>query len=273
MSELLTPPIDPWYVDKLIKQLLPLVKQASSKVMEIYQQDADFAVDYKEDKSPITKADILSHEIITDGLLQITPDIPIVSEEAGENTNRKNLKSRTFWVVDPIDGTKEFINKNGQFTIGIALIVNNKPMFGIVVAPAKSEIYYGGPGFGSFVIKETGEVETLLVAKEPTGIIMVSKSHTSEPTDAYIKEKYPSAQLADMGSMLKFIEVARGRADAHPRLGTTMKIWDIAPGHAIVEGAGGYVSTPRGRPLDYQPSNFQVPSFVASRELIKSTVL
>lgn len=245
--------------------LMPIIAEASAAVMEIYNNPGSTSIELKADTSPVTNADYAVHHIVTECLGRITPDIPVVSEEGDVAANQRNVQSSAFWVLDPLDGTKEFIKQNGQFTICIALVKNDKPVFGIVAAPALNEIYYGGLSIGSYVVRADGTAQELHVTTEPTGIIYGSISHPNSETSAYIAKHYPNALIKEYGSQLKFAMVASGSGDAYPRLNTTMRIWDVAAGHAIVEGAGGTVTRPDGTPISYKSPNYLAGDFVASR--------
>lgn len=253
---------------KYIKPLLPIINQANEAILTIYDKPELTSISYKEDSSPLTNADKAAHIIIGHGLTAAFPNIPIISEEADEQTNLVSLQSDEFWVVDPLDGTKEFIKHNGQFTVCIALIKSGKPIFGVVSVPALKKIYYGGAGTGSYVIDANGVERTIKVAAIPTGVVFGSVSYPNAQTNDYIKRHYPNATIQEYGSQLKLVKIAEGLGDAYPRLGTTMRIWDVAAGHAILEGAGGKLIRPDGSIIDYSKPplpGFYAGDFVASR--------
>jgi 3'(2'), 5'-bisphosphate nucleotidase len=246
-------------------ELLPIVKEADKAILEIYNNPEHTTVDYKDDQSPVTNADKSAHEIIINGLKQVFPGMPIISEEADHKDNQASLNSNEFWVVDPLDGTKEFIKHNGQFTVCIALVRLGKPIFGIVSAPVLGDIYYGGPASGSFLLQKDGTETAITVANKATDIVFGSVSHPSTETSEYITKNYPNARIQEYGSQLKIVKIASGEGDAYPRMGTTMRIWDVAAGHAILEGAGGKLTRPDGGLIDYRIADFYIGDFVAKR--------
>lgn len=242
--------------------LLSVVADASDAVMEIY--DADSAVvQIKEDNTPLTQADLASHDIISAGLARLFPDIPVISEEGDKTENVSYLQSDAFWLVDPIDGTKEFIKRTDQFTICLALVVDGKPIFGIVAAPALDTVYYGGPSLGSFKIVGDQPAQQIHVSEQKLGIILGSRLHFDEATAAHIAEHYPDSKIEHVGSQLKLPYIAEGKADAYPRANSPLHLWDLAPGHAIVAGAGGTVTKPDGSPLNYRDESTKIGDFLA----------
>lgn len=241
--------------------LLDLVATADQAVMQFYSTDIE--VEVKSDASPITQADRVSHDILTRGLAELYPDIPVISEEGDEVANAKNVTGDAFWLVDPIDGTKEFIAHNGQFTVCVALIEDGRPTFGIISAPALGVTYYGGPEFGSFKKLADGTIEQLAEIAVANHVLLASRSHNSPQTTAYIEQHYPDYTVDQIGSQLKFTYVAEGNAEVYPRLGHTMKIWDVAAGHAILRGMGGDVTRPDGSPIDYRQPDLLVGDFIA----------
>ena len=217
--------------------LIELARLAGQKIMEIYEKD--FSVFEKEDQSPLTEADLTSHQTIVNRLAEITPDIPVLSEESANEELQNRMSWDRYWLIDPLDGTKEFIKKNGEFTVNIALIESHAPSFGVVYAPALDIIYYGGREIGSFKeIGEEGAVE-IRTKKSTSGTMKIvgSRSHQSEEFKKFI-ENYPNADIISMGSSLKICLVAEGGADLYPRLGPTSE-WDTAAAQAVLEGAGG----------------------------------
>jgi 3'(2'), 5'-bisphosphate nucleotidase len=241
--------------------LLEILKAASHAIMRIYKANTTKVIN-KEDGSPLTQADTAAHTIITSGLARIFPHIPVVSEEGDSTANAKMVQSDIFWLVDPLDGTKEFIKRNGQFTVCIGLIEHGVPTFGLVSAPAPGQTWYGGPGYGSFKVTHKG-VRPIHVAAQKTNIVLGSLTHPSPETDLYIASHYPNAQVTEIGSQLKFTHVAQGQADAYPRIGAPLKLWDVAAGHAIVTGAGGSVTRPDGSALNYNMPSMLIGDFVA----------
>lgn len=250
-----------------IAALIKLVRMAGGAAMAFYGPDPEITI--KEDKTPVTDADRASHEIILSGLNKHFPGIPVVSEEGEIPPRAARATWNLFWLVDPLDGTKEFINRNGEFTVNVALIEGARPVFGIVSAPALGVTYMGGPVRGSCKITgETGEPIAARVSRRDakTGLTVVkSRSHPSEKLEAYLAGKNITGQM-DVGSSLKFCMVAEGRADLYARFGPTME-WDTAAGHAVLLGAGGRVITPGGYPLAYNKEDLRNGPFIADNGL------
>ncbi len=249
-------------IQKNLKELLAVVDEAGQAIMEIYNANSAI-VEWKEDNTPLTQADIASHNILIGGLGRLFPDIPVVSEEGDKEVSVNYLNKDLFWLIDPIDGTKEFINRTEEFTICLALVKDGLPVFGIVDAPALHVTYYGGPEMGSFKMVSGEEPQQIHVSKEKLGIIMGSRLHYDEQTAAYIAEHYKGATVEHVGSQLKLPYIAEGRADAYPRMISPLSLWDLAPGQAIVEGAGGTVTKPDGSPLNYRDTSFKIGDFLA----------
>lgn len=249
---------------KRLEKLLEVVHEADNAVLDVYNSNSA-KVQTKTDNTPVTQADIASHEILTHGLKRLFSSIPTVSEEGDMAENRKTIKADCFWLIDPLDGTKEFIARKEHFTICVALIENNHPSFGIVSAPALGVTYYGGRELGSFKKIGSGDTVPIHVSSKGLGIVVSSRSAFNEHTKRYIDEHYPDAEILAVGSQLKLPYVAEGKADAYPRIGQSLHLWDLAAGQAILEGADGTVKKPDGSPIDYHSHNLQVGDFVASR--------
>ncbi|MCX2744616.1 3'(2'),5'-bisphosphate nucleotidase CysQ [Mangrovivirga sp. M17] len=225
--------------NKVKEQLTEIVKSAGEAIMEVYRLD-DFSnvVDFKADDSPLTQADKSANEVITKKLKEYFPDIPILSEEGRSIPYEERKDWNEFWLVDPLDGTKEFIKRNGQFTVNIALIRDNYPALGIVYTPVTDIVYYGDAE-GAYKIKN-GETSSLIVNNKPSDRIAVrSASHASEEEEDVLNS-YDCKNSISIGSSLKFCMVAEGRADLYYRHGPTME-WDTGAGQAVVEAAGGHV--------------------------------
>ncbi|GGY76237.1 3'(2'),5'-bisphosphate nucleotidase CysQ [Marinobacter zhanjiangensis] len=247
--------------ESLLDKLLEIADSASEKVMAIYQ--TDFQVETKEDNSPITEADIASHHAIVDGLKALTPDIPILSEESANAPWEERKSWDRFWLVDPIDGTKEFTNRTGEFTVNIALIENGEPVMGVVTAPALNEAYWGIKGQGAWKREADGSTRKLQVVNPPEAIRAVaSKSHLNQETSNFINQ-LGNHELVQAGSSLKFCRIAEGEADIYPRLGPTCE-WDTGAAHAVLVAAGGKVTQLDGTPLAYGKEDVLNPNFVAS---------
>lgn len=257
-------------LDKIdVKKIIEIAEAAGKEIMHIYDTD-DFAITDKSDKSPLTKADKAGNAVIVEALQKNYPDIPIISEENKmiEYADRKNWEY--FWLVDPLDGTKEFIKKNGEFTVNIALIRNGKPVMGVVGIPAKNQMYYAVENKGAFKIDENGNETKLHIneLKENEIALIGSRSHPSPEFDAYLKDmesKYATVNFVPAGSSLKFCLVAEGKADIYPRLGPTME-WDTAAGHALVLEAGARVKIyGEDRDLQYNKENLLNPFFIVEK--------
>lgn len=243
--------------------------EAGKKIMEIHTDG--FEVDYKDDKSPVTIADEAAEKIILRDLKKITPEIPIIAEESASAGNIPEVDN-IFWLVDPLDGTKEFIAKRKEFTVNIALIENGRPTFGIVYAPALDTLYVAKNSHSAILQKvsnlETlGEEQIIKVRDIPaSGISAVaSKSHRDEETNAILK-KYNVTDILSIGSSLKFCLLAEGRADFYPRFGPTME-WDTAAGHAVLIAAGGSIVHPDGSEYLYNKPDFRNGPFIATGKM------
>lgn len=240
-------------LDKFVTPLTETMIRAGDVVMEVYE--TDFEVYGKADQSPVTEADRRGEEIITAALLEMAPDIPVVGEEAKSEGNCPDISGGTFWLVDPLDGTKEFIKKGGDFTVNIGLIKDGHPILGFVLAPAQNKLYWGIVGKGAWIADVVaGEAVNIReISARPSDkdnlVIVASKSHRSSELEAYL-ENFPGAENVSIGSSLKLCLLATGEADLYPRLGPTCE-WDTAAAHAVLLAAGGTVETPEGTPLTY----------------------
>ncbi|MEP3689143.1 MAG: 3'(2'),5'-bisphosphate nucleotidase CysQ [Sulfitobacter dubius] len=252
--------------EKLVAEMRRLALEAGDKIMEIYGQD-DFEVKSKSDDSPVTAADEAADAIISEGLRRAFPDMMLVTEEQSVT---HTAKGDTFLIVDPLDGTKEFVHRRGDFTVNIALVEGGVPTRGVVYAPAKSRMFFtqaDGQSVeetGDFAKDQLGETKAISVSDPDNSALMVvaSKSHRDQATDDYIG-KYGVRDMTSAGSSLKFCLVATGEADLYPRLGRTME-WDTAAGHAVLNGAGGdVVRFDDLTPLTYGKEDFANPFFIA----------
>lgn len=251
----------------LVETMRTLALEAGDAIMDIYGQD-DFSIESKSDDSPVTAADKAADEIIAKGLSAAFPDVMLVTEEQAAS---HSLTGETFLIVDPLDGTKEFIHRRGDFTVNIALVENGVPTFGVVFAPAKERMFFtladgsSVEEHGPFDKNAVGQTTKISVSKSDNNglLVVASKSHRDEATDSYIK-KYSVADMKSAGSSLKFCLVATGEADVYPRLGRTME-WDTAAGHAVLSGAGGTVLRFDDQtPLKYGKDGFANPFFIAT---------
>ena len=233
----------------LLSGLVQLSHRAGDAIMEIYQRDFD--VTTKADDSPLTQADLASHDVITRALAVLTPDIPILSEESGDIGPAERLSWSRYWLIDPLDGTKEFINRNGEFTVNIALIDEHRPRLGIVHVPVRQKTYFGVVGEGAW-LQNGSEPARRIHTRRPAAdipVVVGSRSHANPALKACLAP-IGAHDMISMGSSLKFCLVAEGAADLYPRLGPTSE-WDTAAAQALVEAAGGQVVTLDGVPLAY----------------------
>ena len=246
---------------RLLEALVPIVRAAGAVVMDLYR--TDFAVRGKDDASPVTEADERAEALIVPALETLLPGVPVAAEEAVA-AGRLPALGRRFWLVDPLDGTKEFIGRNGEFTVNIALVEDGEPVLGTVFAPAIERLFLGATGVGAFVEQDGHRRPIRCRAVAPAGLTVVaSRSHgDAAALDAFLGGRRVAA-LTNAGSSLKLCLVAAGEADLYPRLGRTME-WDIAAGHAVLAAAGGRVLTLAGEPLRYGKPGLDNPHFVAS---------
>jgi 3'(2'), 5'-bisphosphate nucleotidase len=249
--------------------LADLALAAGREIMTIYANPVIARV--KSDLTPVTEADEAAEKIILTGLKRLDPAIPIISEEAAAAGVIPNIAER-FYLVDPLDGTKEFLNRNGEFTVNIALIERSAPAAGIVLAPALGRIFCGEAGLGAFEARIEAETDAAsfawraLQARKASiqgPVVVASRSHRDERTEAYLK-CLKVQKIVSAGSSLKFCLVASGEADLYPRFGRTME-WDTAAGHAVLTAAGGHVEVESGEPLTYGKAarGYDNPAFIA----------
>jgi len=249
--------------EQLISSTVEIAKEAGMAITEIYNSDFDYQL--KKDLSPITAADNLSHNIITERLKTLTPKIPILSEENCNIPYKIRSQWTQYWLVDPLDGTKEFIKKNGDFTVNIALIDNNKTVFGVIHIPVSNETYWGSKGNGSFYANENNDVKQIYVSDNHHNPIrlVASRSHPSEILNDLL-EKIIDYEIIEVGSSIKFCLIASGQADCYPRFGPTSE-WDTAAGEAIVSYAGGRVVNTNGDSMNYNvKEDYLNPNFIVS---------
>lgn len=249
-----------------IHSILDIAKNAGEKILSVYDA-SDFSVKLKSDHSPLTRADILSHNIIESNLMKLYPNIPIISEESSKKVTYKKRKDwKIFWLVDPLDGTKDFLKKNDQFTVNIALIVNNQPHLGVVYAPALHLLYFAEKGKGAY--KQVDNKKIILKSSslnEDKIRIVVSNSHLSKETKYFIEnlqQNNRSIETVSVGSSLKFCWLAEGNADIYPRLGPTME-WDTAAGQCIaMEANKEVIDFKKGSLLQYNKMDLKNPWFI-----------
>jgi 3'(2'), 5'-bisphosphate nucleotidase len=232
----------------LAQALMPVVERASSAIMQIY--DGAFAVQRKDDNSPLTLADLESQRVIIEGLKRLTPEIPVLSEESAAAPWAERQTWSELWVVDPLDGTREFVKRNGEFTINIALIVQHEPVLGVVCAPAQRVTYWGMAGDGAFMRAHDAATRPIHIAPPQRPVrVLGSRSHASAQTAAYLARLGPHV-VSGVGSSLKFCLLAEGKADLYIRFGATSE-WDTAAGQAVLEAAGGHVTRMDGHRMRY----------------------
>jgi 3'(2'), 5'-bisphosphate nucleotidase len=245
-----------------IDLVVEIAKCAGRKILDIYQKN-DFEKSSKLDNSPVTEADLMAHDIIVNKLGKLTPTIPILSEESALTPWVERKKWQKYWLIDPLDGTKEFIKRNGEFTVNIALIYKNTPILGVVHAPVLGETWVGAKGKQAYKIKNNKRltIRTLPHKDGELWRVVGSRSHVSKSFQKYL-ESMGDHQLISMGSSLKFCIVAEGGAHIYPRLGNTSE-WDTAAAHAVVNAAGGEVLNIDGKPLLYNTEeSIRNPHFI-----------
>ena len=229
--------------------VIALARAAAAEILTVYE--SAFAIEHKDDRSPLTAADLASHRCIVAGLQALTPHIPVLSEESKDLDIASRREWSTFWLVDPLDGTREFIKRNGEFTVNIALIEDGVATWGVIQQPVTGALWHGGAGVGAF-IREGDAGDVAIHTRKPAAAplrIAASRSHRDHRTQAVL-DALPGSEVVGCGSSLKFCRIADGGIDLYPRFGPTSE-WDTAAGQAILEGAGGAVLDPRGRPFRY----------------------
>jgi len=244
-------PVAPLNLESLLESVRAISGQAAKKILEIY--DSEFAVAVKDDRSPLTQADLASHKTICEGLQQLTPEIPILSEESKSLPYSVRSQWSRYWLVDPLDGTKEFIKRNGEFTVNIALIEGHGVALGVVFVPVTQVCYFAARGVGAFKLEPgAGSVKRIQTRKvDPRSFVVCgSRSHGSEAVQDLIRQLPGEVEFISQGSSLKLCLVAEGRADVYPRFGLTSE-WDTAAAQCVVEQAGGIVVDVGFRPLAY----------------------
>ena len=251
----------------LIEQLIEISKEAGKAILEVYNTDFDYQL--KEDLSPLTKADTLSNIIICERLKALTPNTPILSEENSDIPFNIRSVWKQYWLVDPLDGTKEFIKRNGEFTVNIALIENNIPIFGVIHAPVLQQTFWGSESQGSFYENQNTEINKITISSnvdDPLRVV-VSRSHPSPDLTDWL-DRNETHKINYVGSSLKFCLIAKGEADYYPRFGPTSE-WDTAAGQSILEYSGGIVTSLDGSKIKYNTkSDYINPNFLAHNNRI-----
>lgn len=249
-------------VARLLPKVRTIAHEAGQVILRFYNGGIDAAT--KVDGSPVTQADIAAEHVITPALHHIAPGVPVVAEEATAAGHKPDISGGRFWLVDPLDGTKEFISRNGEFTVNIALIENGKPVLGVVYAPATGDLFAAaGPGTAVHWVEGRHDYPIQVRKPPDEGLTVVaSRSHGSgDEIDGFLSH-YSVKDRINCGSSLKFCTVAMGKADLYPRFGPTSE-WDTAAGHAVLVGAGGRVEQPDGTPLLYGKADILNPNFIA----------
>ena len=248
-------------ISEYLDPVCAIAKRAGEAILKIY--DSDFDVHDKADGSPLTAADQAAHHTIVEGLKKLTPDVPVLSEEASDIAYEERAKWPRYWLVDPLDGTKEFVKRNGEFTVNIAFIDGDRPILGVVYVPVTGVMYCACEGLGAFKID--GDEKSQIEVKPYKGNkarVVASRSHASEALQKFL-DAVGDVETISMGSSLKLCLVAEGAADVYPRLGPTSE-WDTAAAQAVVEVAGGKVTDLNGDPLRYNKENILNPWFIVS---------
>lgn len=246
----------------LRQSIIEIARLAGAAILHVYHAN-DLGVEIKSDDSPLTRADIASHKIIVNALAKLDPELPVLSEESSQDEVAQRRNWKRFWLVDPLDGTKEFIKRNGEFTVNIALVENGQALLGVVYVPVSGNCYSGSAAEGAF-LSTAEQAEQQIRVRVPAAtppVVVGSRSHASPRVQEYL-ENLGAHQLTAMGSSLKLCLVATGEADLYPRLGPTME-WDTAAAHAIVQAAGGRVIGTDGADLNYnQRDTLLNPEFI-----------
>ena len=246
----------------LREAVIALACRAGEAILEVYGQD--FAVEAKDDRSPVTAADLAAHHILCDGLAALEPKLPVLSEEAADIPWERRRQWERYWLVDPLDGTREFVKRNGEFTVNVALVDGHRPVMGVVYAPALDYLVHAEAGLGAWLRSDAGEDVPLAVRQPAPRPLRVaaSRSHL-DPRSAALLQRLGDIERLGLGSSLKFCRIAEGRVDLYPRFGPTSE-WDTAAGQCVLEAAGGVVLRGDGQPLRYntRPSLLN-PDFLA----------
>ncbi len=246
--------------------VIELVRQAGAAILPFWRCATEVIT--KQDDSPVTAADLAAHQVLVAGLQQLTPDIPVLSEEAADISLAERARWSRWWLVDPLDGTKEFIGGSEEFTVNVALIEQGRVVFGVVGMPTSGRCYFGGRDLGAWCAEAQAQALPISVRAAPAAAftVVASRRHSSPAQErllAGLSEQFGDLQLASVGSSLKFCLLAEGNADCYPRLAPTSQ-WDTAAAQGVLEGAGGEVLDLKGQALTYEArASFLNPSFIA----------
>ncbi|WP_158995688.1 3'(2'),5'-bisphosphate nucleotidase CysQ [Mucilaginibacter sp. L196] len=251
--------------DKIdIDKVLDIAKRAGAGILKIYNGASEnIQVSFKEDESPLTAADSASHKIISERLAELTPNIPLLSEEGKDIAYDERKGWEYYWCVDPLDGTKEFLKRNGEFTVNIALIYKDAPVLGVIYVPVTGVLYYGAEYIGSWKITNNTEIQPLIVASNVKEWIAVGSRTHSSTEEVDLLAKFDISRTIAVGSSLKFCMIAEGNAHVYYRHGPTME-WDIAAGHAIAVYSGAFMGQPDGEVFKYNKPSLLNGSFLCS---------
>ena len=247
---------------KLAHAAAAIAVDAAAAILRVYQ--TDFDVEKKEDRSPLTEADLAAHHVIVDGLRALTPNVPILSEESAALAWEQRRLWTRYWLVDPLDGTREFIKRNGEFTVNIALIDEHRPVVGIVQTPVTGELAIAWDGGGCWLSRDGAPLLQITTRSRPVPLVVAGSRSHGDARLAGMIEQLGSHELLAMGSSLKFVRIAAGEADLYVRLGLTSE-WDTAAGQCLVEQAGGMVCQLDGEPLRYNGKDSLLnPEFIVA---------
>ncbi len=246
---------------KLAEAVGEITRRAGAAILKVYESD-DFGVEQKSDDSPLTRADKAANDVIVAGLKELELQAPVVSEEGKDVPYAERAQYTRFWLVDPLDGTKEFIKRNGEFTVNVALIENGRPVLGAVYVPVTDELFYAAQNEGAWQQDKGRVAAAAFTMQDPNLKVVASRSHLNAATQAFM-DKLNAPEIVSRGSSLKIIELARGEAHLYPRLAPTME-WDTAAAHAVLLEAGGHlVDDNTGKELIYNKEVLRNPEFVA----------
>ena len=251
-------------LSRLIGPAVRLAREAGRIILPLFRSER-LGVNYKSDRTPVTDADHAAHAHIVSGLMRLTPELPVLSEESGDELHgRPRSDWPRHWLVDPLDGTREFIRGGEEFTVNIALIHADRPVLGVVYAPAKEEMYFACQGGGAFFVRPGSKAAEKIGVRRPPSSplrVLASRSHAASAVELYVGAMGVTRRRA-VASSLKFCLIARGAADVYPRMGPTSE-WDTAAGQAVLECAGGAVIGLEGRPFRYRKQSTLNPPFIA----------
>lgn len=250
---------------ELIPPVCALSRAAAQAILDVYR--GDFDVERKDDRSPLTEADLAAHRIIVVGLKELTPDWPILSEESATIAWSERSTWSRYWLVDPLDGTREFVKRNGEFTVNIALIENHRPVLGVVQTPVSDEIAFAWEGGGAWMAQGDEAPWPITTRSRQVPLVVAGSRSHGNPRLAELLDRAGTFELVPVGSSIKFLRIASGEADLYVRLGPTSE-WDTGAGQCVLEQAGGSVTDLHGAPLRYNLSDSVLnPEFLAAGDV------